>query len=850
VNTTSISLRLTAVVLTLAAVAPLIWSRPNVPHASPPAAPTRLDFNGDPLPLGAMARIGTVRFRHGANVRQVAFTPDSKTLYTTCYGEKVVHAWSVADGREKRQFGGTSDVGCIAVSPDGKLLATGESDESVRLWDAATGQETRRLTLAPNDRPVGDDQVRLFVMWARFTPDGKSLVASYSYHRLIVIWDVATGKVVRRITTDGPIMAADMSADGKWLSAAHAGGAVGVWELASGRLVQTVKASARQMMAVALSPDGKLLVTASADQAVQFWEVESGKEIRNLTLSVVGPSLAFARDSATLAVGYFDGEDGGVVALFDPKTGTETRRLGSGITGSNTVMFAPDGKTLVATSGNSLRLWNTATGEEVRLAAGHPGGITTIAASPDGKTVATCSVHDKSVRLWDSATGREVRRFDGHAVGVDEVQFSPDGKLLASASWNQPVRIWDVATGRLVRTLVDHPSLGPYMRFADDNKTLATGSKANTVALWDCTTGKVIRELTAPPHGLASVLSFNDGRLLAYETPDRDDDDDTTIGLWDLTADRLVRRFNGHTGKVNGVILSADSRLLASRASDKTIRVWEVATGMERVRFDEPGGIRMTASWTGTQFLSFSPDGRVLVTCASDDSFARRWDLMTRQELPPFAGHGGWLGALEFSANGRILVTGSQDTTALVWDGREVVPRAAGSVVHRTAAELATLWESLGERDAAKAHGAIWSLVGAGDDAATFVGERLRPAAPVDTAAIARWINDLDDAQFPVRERATAALAGVADQAAEALRAELERTRSAEVRQRIRRIFDGAHDADLSPDRLRELRAIEVLEALATPTARERLQVLAGGAAGAFLTREAKAALTRLGRRQ
>src|SRR5262249_20625993 len=136
-----------------------------------------------------------------------------------------------------------------------------------------------------------------------------------------------------------------------------------------------------------------------------------------------------------------------------------------------------------------------------------------------------------------------------------------------------------------------------------------------------------------------------------------------------------------------------------------------------------------------------------------------------------------------------------------------------------------------------------------GDQAAEFIGKQLAPAVPADETLINRWIGDLDHQQFAAREKATASLVRVADQAEEALRAALERTRSAEMRQRIRHILESAHAVDLSPDRLRELRSVEVLEAIGTPAARDRLTALSRGATGAFLTREAQAALRRLGRR-
>jgi hypothetical protein len=339
------------------------------------------------------------------------------------------------------------------------------------------------------------------------------------------------------------------------------------------------------------------------------------------------------------------------------------------------------------------------------------------------------------------------------------------------------------------------------------------------------------------------LLSFADGKILAIERQDGDDDAETsTISLWELTTGRVVRRFSGHRGTVNCAILSRDGRSLASRGDDQTVRIWEVATGLERRKFRDGGE---SASWVGTQFLAFSPDGRTLASCGSHDPFPRLWDLPRGRELAPLKSHRAWVGAVEFFSDGRRLLTGSQDTTAIAWDltGQNAAP------IIRTLGpdKLAQHWESLLLADSTAAYAAVWALIDAGDSATAFLRRQLKPDGAADRKQIATWIQQLDHPQFAVRERATAALGRAIDEAETDLRRALPRA-SAEVRERIRRILDGIAESHRSPERLRTIRALEVLEGQGTSAARDLLADLSRGAPE-MPAREAAESLKRLERR-
>jgi RNA polymerase sigma factor (sigma-70 family) len=829
--------------------------------AAPPAAADRpaegealragTDRYGDPLPPGALLRLGTVRFRHGLGVYSVAYSPDGRLIASTG-GDGAVRLWDAATGRLVREVARRPqrEATFAVFSPDGKLLALGGPQEGVGrvapkpmpvfLYEVATGKLVRRLDVhGPGLRG------------ATFAPDGKAL-ATAEGEMTIRLWDVATGKEVRRLEGGGHALA--FSPDGKLLAAGGGktvwdrvkprpgGGDVRVWEVASGNQLHHLAREQRQVTAVAFSADGKLLASASEDQTVRLWDVATGKERRQFVHDMAGrwahsgvQAMALSPRGPLLATGGADG----VIRLWDTGTGKELRKLTGHHWWVVALAVSPDGKTLASGSWDgTIRLWDVTTGKERRPSGEHQSSVRAYP-SPDGKLLVTAS-YDDTVRLWDRATGKRRLTLRAGADGITSSALSADGKFLAAGGKDMAIRVWDLGTGKVVHTLTGHKKEGKdgdiaALAFSPDGKLLASaGSHDKTIIFWDAPTGKELRRVTQ--RGVSQLAFAPDGKTLAAGGWDG------TARLWDVATGKELRVFKPtrepgarESGIVDTVAVSPDGALLATAGHDGVISLWGAATGEERQRLRGHDSV----VWA----VAFSPDGKLLASGGLDMT-VRLWEAATGKEVHQLKGHSGWVLSVAFLPDGKSVISGADDSTALLWS---LSPSAGARAKALTPADLDRLWAELGGEDVRRAYRASWTLAEAPAAAVLFLRKQLRPVVLPNAERLRRLVADLDSDDFATREDATKELAKLGASAAPTLRAALKDNPSAEVRRRAAALLKKLRAAP-SPEALRTSRALAALERMGTAEARQLLEALAKGAPGAALTDEARAALKRLGK--
>jgi WD40 repeat protein len=817
--------------LALLALAGGFAARGQPPATAGPAA--RTDLYGDPLPEGALTRLGTPRMRHPGRVLALAYAPDGKTLavfHSDLHGYRGfgwgrgggITLWDLTTGKVRRRLA-DDQHGCLALtfSADGTLLAFADHG-GVHLFDPATGNTLETL------RSTGDP-----LNGADLAPTGKAVATGSA--RGMRLYFLKDGKKVRSMDLPGKeVSAVGFSPNGATLAALHGydpNERLRLWDVASGRERVTLPPGSAGR-ALAFSPDGKVLAVGRLNQPIRLWDVATGQELRALGGPAIAWSVAFSSDGTRLLAARNDG-----AVLFDVATGKEIRRVGDKRT-YYTATFAPNGKTLALADDRAVRVFDAATGEELRWGAAHAGHVEVVGFSPDGRTALTGA---DGLFLWDAVTGKRLSAL-GPRTRVSAAVFAPDGKAVLAGYANDPeLCVWDAATGLTLSRFEGKPLKVEFAGFLEEGRSVValchnthprSGYLGRDLHVWDRATGKQARAFNTgrQPVGILPGATADCRRLAAGVQQ---------ITIWDAASGQELAKIGRPEDRSLALALPPDGRRLALVSMPgRLVLLWEIATGREA------GSI--LGHDAATVALAVSPDGRVLATGGSEGTVGL-WELATGKELRKFTGHDGPVVAVAFSADGRRLISGGRDTTALIWDTADLLPKEPQARLDPR--EVEQLGFALAVPDAAVALRAVQRLARAPDQTLPYLREQLGQLLAADPDRVPRLLADLDARSFAKREAANEELARLGPPAEAGLKRLLESKPSLEVRKRAEVLLKRMADRQTSPAVLLPTRAVEVLELIATPDTRRLIEMVAKRSLDPRVSEEAQAALARLARR-
>ncbi|KIK53827.1 hypothetical protein GYMLUDRAFT_207105 [Collybiopsis luxurians FD-317 M1] len=583
---------------------------------------------------GARMKINT-----GSAVNTVSFSVDGFHIVSGLE-DNTICIWDAATGEKVRSLEGhTGNVSSVAFSHDGSHIISGSYDTSVRIWDVSTGINLQILE-------GHTDAVRSVAL----STDGSRIVSG-SDDKTVCIWDVNSGVNMQTLTghTDY-VLSVAYSNDGLHIASGSCDCTVRIWGARTGVSVQTLKGHQEWIQAVAFSLDDSRIISCSNDLSICIWDVITGAKLQTLE-DHTGCMLSVAISSHGSHI--VSGSDNNNVCIWDASSGVKLQTLQGHNNDVLSVAFSKDSSRIVSGSKDqTICVWDANSGVDLQAFQAPKNSVNSVAYSNDSSQIVSGS-DDHTVCIWDAKTGVCLQTLEGHTGSVQSVALSMDGTLIVSGSGDRTIRMWDAKTGVNLQILEGHNDDVNSVAVSKDGSRIVSGSDDETLHIWDANTGEILRTLEGHTKWILCVAFSNDSSLIASGSGDQ------TVCVWDAITGVNLQTLKGHMDEVRSVAFSNDGICIISGSDDHTVRIWDARTGVNCQT--------LKGHKDSVHSVAFSKDNSRIVSGSRDKTICI-WDAKTGDNLQTLEGHTDSVLSVAFSNDGSHIVSGSWDKAIRIWD--------------------------------------------------------------------------------------------------------------------------------------------------------------------------------------
>lgn len=597
-----------------------------------------------------------------------ALLEEAKLWKATPWLRPLIPSLIPAGGPLLRIFSGhQEEVNSLAVTPDGRWVVSGSSDETVKVWDLNTGIEI--LTFEGHNFNKYNS-IRAVVA----APDSKQ-VASVASGDFIRIWNLKDGKETHAFKDTGrDYDCLAITTNGERVISGSSDGTIQIWDVKSGNLVQSLKGHSESIKAVAVTPDSKYVVSASSEGTLEVWNLNDGQQMFTFKghdesvnavalISINSSHISTGSTERTLLISASNDK---MIKVWDLSDGTLINTLKGHEASVNAVTITPDRKFIVSGSyDRTLKVWDLSNGQLLHTFRSYVDNVRALDISPSGKHIISSS--GKYLKVWNLYSRVELPDPIGHGSAVNTMAVTPNGRQAISASENGILKVWDLDTRTEVFNIKGHQHRLNALAVTPDSKKFISSTSTN-IKLWDLTTGALIDSFNIfEEDNVQALVVTPDGKQIVAASNSMAG---ASAAVWDVNSrPHTLPPTDFSVGDVCAVAVTSDMKHVILGSRSHLFKVRNLNGGEEVSAFQAEKWNLSTRDYNRRlNAMAISPDGLIVSGTSSKDGTIKVWNLRERRKIHTLVGHTEAISAVAVTARGKRVISVSEDGTVKVWD--------------------------------------------------------------------------------------------------------------------------------------------------------------------------------------